>query len=72
MRPVKMKQELNIDDTGSRDKKYIKTQISKVWIELRKVQKRSNEKRNSHLDRLVERYDPERQTTKSLKIQKIQ
>ena len=72
MRPVKMKQELNIDDTGSRDKKYIKTQITKVWIELRKVQKRSNEKRNSHVDRLVERYDPERQRTKSLKIQKIQ
>ena len=71
-RLARLKANLHIQDTGSGEKAYIKTQLSQAWQALRKVQKGSAEKRASHVDILAQHYADERYTTKDIEITKIQ
>ena len=68
----RLQADLRLHDKGCGDKLYIKLKFSKAWQELRKVQKGSMARRDSHMDTLAQRYIVERQTTKTIEITKIQ
>ena len=53
MRISRIQEELNIEDIGNVDKGYIKSQLPRAWRELRKVQRVSKERRQSHMDTLA-------------------
>lgn len=63
--------EQHIQDNGSMEKKYILSQLSKAWRDLRKVQKRSAILREEHLEALAEYYAQKHQTTKMVEIKKL-
>ena len=62
---------LNIEDTGTDCKDYIKGRLKEAWNELRKVQENSKDKREEHMKVLAEHYAERRNTTKVIEINKI-
>ena len=68
---MRMRRELGIVDGGSQAKIYVKEQLSLAWKALRKVQRKSKNRREIHLEELAEHFASRRQSTKKIEINQI-
>ena len=70
-RVLKLKKELQIMDTCSECKQYIKKTLEGVWKALWLVQRNLKDRRESHMQVLAERYAERRDTTRAIEIKKM-